>query len=84
MGLLGTDHILYKGDSSYSSYSTLICKHKLLHGSVKESMLTSNVQFVNHLLETFATDDIIAEHGTKIVRFIKQANMSPLKKGRGL
>lgn len=49
------------------------------HGSVKEGTLTTYVQAVNHLLETYSTNDIIAEAYTEIVRFTQRTHMSSIQ-----
>lgn len=57
----------------------LSLKSRLSHGSAKEGMLTSYVQVVNHLLDTFATDDINAAAGPEEVRLTHPKIMSPLQ-----
>lgn len=54
-------------------------KSKTLHGSVKEDMLTSFVKALNHLLEIYATSNIIAQADAEIVRFTQPTNMSTLQ-----
>lgn len=54
-------------------------KSRFLQGIVKEGMLTYYVQVVNHLLETYGTDEIIAEASTRVVRLTQRAQMSPLQ-----
>lgn len=44
--------------------------------SIKDVMLTSFVQPVNHLLETYERDNIIAGPDKEIVHFIQPTNMS--------
>lgn len=41
-------------------------KSRLLHGSVKEGRLASFVQVVDHLLETYATEDVILKRSQKL------------------
>lgn len=59
------------------SRSRLSLKAESSQGNVKEVMLTSYVQGVNHLMETWATDDMIAEANTNIVQFNHQTNREP-------
>lgn len=59
----------------------LSLKDSLSHCSVKEVMLTTYVRIVNLILETFATDGIIAETDTECLRFTQPTNLSPLKYG---
>lgn len=56
----------------------LSLKYKSLDRGVREGMLTSYVEVVNHCLENYATNYIIAEEGPEIVRFTQLRNMSPL------
>lgn len=54
-------------------------KDRLLNGSLKEDMLTSHVPFVNTLMGTYETDDIIAKADREIVSFTQPTNFSPLQ-----
>lgn len=47
--------------------------------SVEEDMLTPYKQVFNHMFETYATDHIIVEMDTEIVRFTWPTNLSPLQ-----
>lgn len=49
----------------------LSLESKLFHYTVDEGVLTAFCQVVNHLLETYATNDIIAESNREIARYIK-------------
>lgn len=50
-----------------------------LYDNVKEGLLTSYVQAVNLLFETYSTSDIFAEADTETVLFTQETNMSPLQ-----
>lgn len=54
----------------------LFWNSKSLHGSVKKCMLTSYIQVVSHLLENYATYDIITEADTEIELFSQPTNTS--------
>lgn len=57
---------------------------KSLPETVKAGLLTSYEQVFNHLLETCATGDIIAEAYAEIVRITQATNMSPLQYAEAL
>lgn len=56
----------------------LSLKSKSSHHSYKE-VLTTYCQVVNHLLETYPRDDIIAEMDSRVARYIRPSNISPLQ-----
>lgn len=57
----------------------LSLKSRSLHARIKEGMLISYVQVINHLLKTYAMKDIIAKAGWEIFRFNQPPSMSPFQ-----
>lgn len=59
--------------------SHLSSKAKLSHYSFKERLLKTYSKVVNHLIETYAADDMIAETDREVAGFLQPPNMSPLQ-----
>lgn len=60
---------LMKKTASAALTTRLSLKDRLSHNSIKESMIKSYLKVLNQLLQTYATDDVIAEADTNTVRF---------------
>lgn len=56
----------------------LLLKSKSSQYSFKEGVLKTYCKVVNHLLETYTTEEFISEKD-RIACFVKPSNMSPLK-----
>lgn len=56
----------------------LSLKAWLLHASVKQALLTSCIQAVNHVVETYLAHNITSNASTEVQCFIQKTNTSPL------
>lgn len=56
-----------KKSAAKASKTHLSWKEKSSHGMVKQNILTSYVQFVNHVLETHFTEGIVKEADTEVL-----------------
>lgn len=54
------------------------------HKSQKEGIVTSYCKVVNYLVETYETDDVIAEADADMMRFTLPSNKSPAEYAEGL
>lgn len=57
----------------------LSLQSKSSHNCTEEGVLISYGQVVNHLWETYATEEVITERDTDIFRYMQQSTMSPLE-----
>lgn len=82
--VLGVLPYVMKMSAATALMTRLSLKSKSSNYSAKENVLTTNCQVMNHLMETYAMDGILAETDSKTARNIKLSTVSPLDSGNGL